>query len=137
MIFETVADGGCKSYIVGCEETCTGAIVDPTLNQLDRYQGIANREGLKIRTIFETHTHADHFSAAAHLAAHFDAQVVMHRDSPAPHVDIQVEDGHMIPVGRLKFQVMHTPGHTWDSVCYYVEDRVFTCLLYTSDAADE
>ena len=126
MIFETVADGGCKSYVVGCEKTCTGAIIDPTLNQLDRYQGIANREGLKIRTIFETHTHADHFSAAAHLAEHFGAQVVMHRESPAPHVDIHVEDGHMIPVGQLKVQVLHTPGHTRDSVCYLVADRVFT-----------
>lgn len=126
MIFETVADGGCKSYVVGCHQTCTGAIIDPTLNQIDRYQGIANREGLKIRAIFETHTHADHFSAAAQLAKHFGAQVVMHRESPAPHVDLQVEDGHLVPVGQLKFHVLHTPGHTRDSVCYYVEDRVFT-----------
>ena len=126
MIFEIVADGGCKSYVIGCEATCSAAIIDPNLNQLDRYQGIANREGLRIKYIFETHTHADHFSAAAQLAKLFDARVVMHRDSPAPHVDIHVEDGHLIPLGQLRVQVIHTPGHTRDSVCYYVEDHLFT-----------
>jgi glyoxylase-like metal-dependent hydrolase (beta-lactamase superfamily II) len=126
MIFEAVADGGCRSYVIGCEETCTGAIIDPLLNQVDRYQGIANREGLRIRYILETHTHADHFSAAPQLAEQLDARIVMYRDSLSPHVDIRVEDGHHLVIGNLRCQVLHTPGHTRDSLCFYVEDRVFT-----------
>lgn len=126
MIFEAVSDGGCRSYVIGCEQTCTGAIIDPSLNQIDRYQGIANREGLRIRYIIETHTHADHFSAAPQLAREFGAQVVMHRDSPAPHIDIHVEDGHHLVIGQLRCHVLHTPGHTQDSICLHAKDRVFT-----------
>jgi rhodanese-related sulfurtransferase len=50
----------------------------------------------------------------------------MHRNSSAPYVDMRVEDGHLVAVGDLRFQVMHTPGHTRDSMCVQVEDRVFT-----------
>jgi rhodanese-related sulfurtransferase len=52
--------------------------------------------------------------------------IVMHRASPAPFVDMRVDDGEMIAVGRLRLRVLHTPGHTQDSMCLAVEDRVFT-----------
>jgi len=52
--------------------------------------------------------------------------IVMHRDSPAPFVDMRVDDGEMIALGRLRLRVLHTPGHTRDSMCLVVEDRVFT-----------
>lgn len=126
MFFQQIADGGCQSYMLGCPETCTALVIDPALGQLDRYVGIANREGLRIRTIVETHTHADHFSAACLLREQLGATVVMHRNSHAPHVDMSVEDGHLLAVGGLRVKVMHTPGHTRDSVCLHVGDRVFT-----------
>ena len=126
MFFQQVADGGCQSYVVGCEASCSAAIIDPALGQVDRYLGIASREGLRVRYIIETHTHADHFSAAQQLRERLGAPIVMHRNSGAPYVDMHVEDGHLIAVGDLRFRVMHTPGHTWDSMCVQVEDRVFT-----------
>ena len=126
MFFEQVSDGGCKSYVIACKESCAAALIDPSLAHKDRYIGIANREGLTVRYIIETHTHADHFTAAHQLARHFDAPVVMHRNSPAPHVDIHVDDGHTIKIGTLRAKVLYTPGHTRDSICLYVEDRVFT-----------
>ena len=126
MFFESVTDGGCKSYVIACKETCQAAIIDPSLAKLDHYTGIVNREGLSVRYIIETHTHADHFSAARHLGQHFSAPVVMHRDSPAPHVDLHVEDGHSLVLGELRAKILHTPGHTRDSICIHVKDRVFT-----------
>ncbi|SNS08676.1 Glyoxylase, beta-lactamase superfamily II [Sphingomonas laterariae] len=126
MFFQQVADGGCQSYVIGCAESCAAAIIDPALGQIDRYVGIANREGLRVRYIIETHTHADHFSAARQLAERMGATVVMHRNSPAPHVAMRVDDGHLIAVGALRLKVMHTPGHTRDSMCLHVDDRVFT-----------
>jgi glyoxylase-like metal-dependent hydrolase (beta-lactamase superfamily II) len=126
MFFQQVSDGGCQSYVVGCEATCSAVIVDPALGQADRYVGIVNREGLRVRYIIETHTHADHFSAALQLRERLGALIVMHRESSAPYVDMRVEDGHLIAVGDLRFHVMHTPGHTRDSMCVQVEDRVFT-----------
>ncbi len=126
MFFESVTDGGCKSYVIACEESRQAAIVDPSLAKLDHYAGIVNREGLSVRYILETHTHADHFSAAKHLGEQFNAPVVMHRHSPAPHVDLKVEDGHSLVLGEMRIKVLHTPGHTKDSVCYQIADRVFT-----------
>jgi len=126
MFFQQVSDGGCQSYVIGCEATCSAAIVDPALDQADRYVGIVNREGLRVRYIVETHTHADHFSAAQQLRDRLGALIVMHRDSSAPYVDMRVEDGHLIAVGDLRLRVLHTPGHTRDSMCVHVEDRVFT-----------
>jgi glyoxylase-like metal-dependent hydrolase (beta-lactamase superfamily II)/rhodanese-related sulfurtransferase len=126
MIFEQVAAGGCQSYLVGCEATLSAVLIDPEISQIDRYKALAGRDGLHIRYIVETHTHADHFSAAKQLSAALDAPVVMHPASPAPFASIRLEDGDMLRVGALRIQAMHTPGHTADSMCLLVEDRVFT-----------
>jgi len=126
MIFEAVATGGCRSYVIGCEETCAAALIDPELSQIDRYIALAARDGLRIRYIVDTHTHADHFSAAQQLKRQLGVPVVMHRASPAPFVDLRLQSGEMLIVGNLRLQALHTPGHTRDSMCLQVEDRVFT-----------
>jgi glyoxylase-like metal-dependent hydrolase (beta-lactamase superfamily II)/rhodanese-related sulfurtransferase len=126
MLFETVASGGCRSYVIGCHETCAAAIIDPELTQADRYTAIAARDGLRIKYLVDTHTHADHFSATQGLARQLGVPVVMHAASPAPFVDLRLQSGELLIVGRLRLQALHTPGHTRDSMCLRVEDRVFT-----------
>jgi glyoxylase-like metal-dependent hydrolase (beta-lactamase superfamily II)/rhodanese-related sulfurtransferase len=126
MIFEAVATGGCRSYVIGCEETCAAALIDPELSQIDRYIALAARDGLRIRYLIDTHTHADHFSATQQLARQLDVPVVMHRLSPAPFVDLRLQGGELLIVGRLRLQALHTPGHTRDSMCLCVEECVFT-----------
>lgn len=127
MYFASFRDGeGCKSYIVGCEESCAAAIIDPALDLVDRYIGDVNRQGLRVRYIIDTHTHADHFSGAQALKRAFGAPIVMHRLSPSPYVDLHVEDGHSLPLGAMRMKIFHTPGHTRDSMAIHVEDRVFT-----------
>jgi glyoxylase-like metal-dependent hydrolase (beta-lactamase superfamily II)/rhodanese-related sulfurtransferase len=126
MIFEQIATGGCQSYLLGCSETCAAVVIDPEISQVDRYLGIAARDGLRIHYLIDTHTHADHFSATRQLARQLGVPVVMHRESPAPFVDMRLDDGDMLLVGRLRMQVMHTPGHTRDSMCLLAEDRLFT-----------
>jgi glyoxylase-like metal-dependent hydrolase (beta-lactamase superfamily II)/rhodanese-related sulfurtransferase len=126
MIFEQVATGGCQSYLVGCADTCAGALIDPETSQVDRYLGLAARDGLRIRFVIDTHTHADHFSASRRLAERLGAMTVMHRASPAPGISMRVDDGESIVLGNLRLQVLHTPGHTADSMCLVGADRVFT-----------
>lgn len=125
MIFERIATGGCQSYLVGCELTSAAALVDPEISQIDCYLALAARQGLRIRYLIDTHTHADHFSATRQLARQLAVPVVMHRASQAPFVDMRISDGEMVALGRLRLQAMHTPGHTADSMCLLVED----CLL--------
>jgi len=126
MIFEQIATGGCQSYLVGCSESCAAALIDPEASQIDRYLAQAARDGLRIHFIIDTHTHADHFSASRELARQLGVPTVMHRTSPARMVDMRVDDGELIVVGKLRLQVLHTPGHTGDSMCLLAEDRVFT-----------
>jgi glyoxylase-like metal-dependent hydrolase (beta-lactamase superfamily II)/rhodanese-related sulfurtransferase len=126
MVFEQIATGGCQSYLVGCEESRAAALIDPELRQIDRYLGLAAREGLRIRYVIDTHTHADHFSAGKELSARLGIPVVMHRESPAPHADFRLDDGDMLIVGEMRIRAMHTPGHTRDSMCLVLQDRIFT-----------
>jgi glyoxylase-like metal-dependent hydrolase (beta-lactamase superfamily II)/rhodanese-related sulfurtransferase len=126
MVFEQVATGGCQSYLIGCDQTCAAALIDPEASQIDRYLALASRDGMRIRFLIDTHTHADHFSATRELARRLDLPVVMHRASGASGVDMRVDDGELIIVGRLRLRVLHTPGHTSDSMCLVVQDRVFT-----------
>ncbi len=126
MIFEQIATGGCQSYLIGCAETCAAALIDPALQQIDRYKGLLTREGLRLRYVIDTHTHADHFSAAKQIGHALGAPIVMHRESAAPFADLRLDDGDMLAVGNIRIQAMHTPGHTRDSMCLLAGDRVFT-----------
>jgi glyoxylase-like metal-dependent hydrolase (beta-lactamase superfamily II)/rhodanese-related sulfurtransferase len=126
MILETVATGGCRSYLIGCQDTCAAALIDPELSQIDRYLALAARDGLRIHYLIDTHTHADHFSATQQLARQLGVPVVMHNYSPAPFVDLRLRGGELLVIGKLRLQAMHTPGHTRDSMCLLVEDVVFT-----------
>src|SRR5881394_45500 len=126
MIFEQIATGGCQSYLIGCPDGCVAALIDPEIRQIDRYPGSLPRGGLTLRYVIDTHTHADHFSAAREIGESLDVPVVAHRDSPAPYADLRLQDGDMLVVGTLKMQAIHTPGHTRDSMCLLMGDRLFT-----------
>jgi len=126
MIFERVAAGGCQSYLIGCPTTRAAALIDPELHQIDRYTALANQLGVRIKYVVDTHTHADHFSAAKQIKEALQVPVVMHRASPAPFADLKLDDGDMLIVGDLRLRALHTPGHTADSMCLVLNDRVFT-----------
>jgi glyoxylase-like metal-dependent hydrolase (beta-lactamase superfamily II)/rhodanese-related sulfurtransferase len=126
MIFEQIATGGCQSYLVGCERSRAAALIDPELTRIDHYVALASRDGLRIRYLIDTHTHADHFTATRQLARQIEVPVVMHTVSPAPFVDLRLGDGELLRIGDLRLLALHTPGHTRDSMCLQVEDRVFT-----------
>ena len=126
MILETLRHGGCVSYLVGCESTSQAIAIDPQQPLVDRLLGLAAARGLRLRYALDTHTHADHFSAAHRLAEQLGIPSVMHRDSPAPFVDLRVDAGETLIVGDLRLQVLHTPGHTRDSLCLATRELVFT-----------
>ncbi|MGD8325024.1 MAG: MBL fold metallo-hydrolase [Gammaproteobacteria bacterium] len=126
MKFETFANGGCKSYMIGCENSSIAAVIDPEVRLIDRYQAAAAQNGLRIHYVIDTHTHADHFSGADELSETLRIPVVMHPDSAAPFVAMRLQDGDMLRVGDLRVLAMHTPGHTRDSLCLLAEDRLFT-----------
>jgi glyoxylase-like metal-dependent hydrolase (beta-lactamase superfamily II) len=126
MFFEQIRTGGCLSYVIGCEDTRAAIVVDPELDQVDRYLALASEKGLRPKYVLDTHTHADHFSATREIAQRLGIPIVMHRLSAAPFADMRVEDGELIVVGKLRLRVLDTPGHTEDSMCVALQDRVLT-----------
>src|SRR5215475_8734076 len=126
MIFEQIATGGCQSYLLGCDGSHSAIVIDPHLNQIDCYLGLAAKDGLRIRYVLDTHTHADHFSAAKELGKCLDVPVVTSKLSPAPYASFKLDDGEILRVGNMRLMAMHTPGHTRDSMCILAEDRIFT-----------
>ncbi len=126
MLFEEVRSGGCLSYLIGCPETCSAVLVDPELSQSDRYLALAAKLGVRFQYLIDTHTHADHFSGTRELARRLGVPTVMHRASLAPYVDVRVDDGETIIAGHLRLRVLHTPGHTDDSISLVLADRVLT-----------
>jgi glyoxylase-like metal-dependent hydrolase (beta-lactamase superfamily II)/rhodanese-related sulfurtransferase len=126
MLFEQIRTRGCLSYLVACDETRAAMIVDPHLEQVDRYLALATERGARVHYIVETHTHADHFSAAQELRRELGAHIVMHRLSSAPYPDVRVDDGETLIVGKLRVRVLYTPGHTDDAICLVFDDRVLT-----------
>lgn len=126
MIFEQVATGGCQSYLLACQETQAAVLIDPELSRIDLYRGLCAKHGVAIKYVIDTHTHADHFSASKELGKALGVPVVMHRLSSAPHADMRLDDGDMLIAGGLKLKALHTPGHTRDSICLVMDDRVFT-----------
>ena len=126
MIFEQIATGGCQSYLVGCTDTRIAALIDPEIRQIDHYLALATQAGVRINYVIDTHTHADHFSASKQLGEKLGVPVVMHYESPAPFANLRLDDGGMLALGKLRIRALHTPGHTRDSMCLVVGDRVFT-----------
>src|SRR5262249_35948187 len=79
-----------------------------------------------LKYVVDTHTHADHFTASRQLARELSVPVVMHARAAAPFVDLRLEDGETLVVGSLRLDVLSTPGHTDDSMCLVLSDRVLT-----------
>jgi len=126
LIFEHFSAGGCQSYLIGCADSCAAALIDPEISLIDRYLAASARAGLRLHYLIDTHTHADHFSGTRELARQLHVPVAMHRASPAPFVDLRLDDGEMLVIGKLRVQVLHTPGHTRDSMCLRAEERLFS-----------
>jgi glyoxylase-like metal-dependent hydrolase (beta-lactamase superfamily II) len=107
-------------YLIVCRQTGEAALVDAP-GSADRL--LAQIKGNKVKYILMTHNHGDHISALAKLKEVLKVPVAGHElDAPKFPVslDIKLEDGQRIPLGRLEIKVMHTPGHTRGSVCFLV-----------------
>ena len=81
--------------------------------------------GAEVKSVVATHNHFDHTASLRELAEALGAKVVAHEKSPADH-DVSVKGGDVLKVGQRDVKVVHTPGHTQDSICLYDGENVFT-----------
>ena len=124
--FEQIRSSGCLSYLLGCAKEKVCVVIDPEIDKADDYVGLAEFFKSKLIYAIDTHTHADHNSACKLMRERYGVQVIMHRATDAPYVDVKVEDGDDIKFGACSLKVFHTPGHTQDAMCLLFDDRIFT-----------
>ncbi len=124
MIFEQVVneEAGCLSYLIGCGQAGEAVIVDPGRDRVDEYIARARKKSLQITQIIETHLHADHVSGNRDLAAKTRAPILIHHSVQAAFDHTALRDGDEIRIGTVLLKVLHTPGHTPDSLSLLVTD---------------
>jgi len=112
------------TYIVADEETGDAIIIDPSWD-LDKIEEIITRNDLKIKYIVNTHHHFDHTLGNDAMVKSTGAKIIQHESSTLNH-DISVSDGDKIKFGNSELSVLHTPGHSKDSICLIGEDKIFS-----------
>lgn len=142
MLLKTVQVGITQTncYIVGCEETGAGVVIDPG-GHPERILRAIQESKLTIRYVFNTHCHFDHMGANADIVAATGATLALHpaelpllqarggaalfgvfvRESPLP--DLELAPGQVLEVGKLRFQALHTPGHSPGGLTFYLEEE--------------
>ena len=123
MYFEQISTPGlgCFSYAVGCPLAGIMAVVDPR-RDVGVYLRIAEEHGMRITHIFDTHVHADHVSGAQELRASTKADIYIHESAPVGYEAKKLKNGDEFKFGNAAVSVLHTPGHTPDSVSFLVSD---------------
>ena len=131
------------SFLVGCERTREAIVIDPN-RAIRTYTDAADEARLKIRAVAETHIHADFLSGASELAENQNAELWLSgmggKDwSYAPRAGQNVRtlsDGDVISVGTLRFEIVHTPGHTPEHVVFLVSDTTVSNNLVGAFTGD-
>ena len=128
MLFKQIRGHGSNfSYVIADENTREAAIIDPDFNS-DEVETFLTDEKLKLVFIINTHDHIDHIIGNDTLKLRFGAKTVAHRLSKIA-TDVKVDEGDLIRVGNIPVKVLHTPGHSDDSICLLVDGK----NLFTGD----
>jgi hydroxyacylglutathione hydrolase len=141
MFFQHIYDKSLAqaSYFIGCQKAGVAAVIDPK-RDVDTYLEIAKQNNMKITHILETHIHADFLAGSRELAALTGAEMYLSAEGGPgwkyefPHVD--VKGGDVLKLGNLKLEVIHTPGHTPESISFLLTDTPASdepIMLFTGD----
>ena len=113
------------SYFFGCGTLGKAIAVDVVAGDEEWFVAEAKKAHVTISHVIDTHIHADHYSGGRQLAQMMDAHYCLH-ESDAALVQFPfhpLRDGDVIDVGNINIKILHTPGHTMDSICLAVTDK--------------
>jgi glyoxylase-like metal-dependent hydrolase (beta-lactamase superfamily II) len=130
-------------YVVGCEETREGVVIDPG-DEAGRILTAIEKHKLHIKYILITHAHLDHVKEAGAVKRQLNVPLFMHRSdqflldnlsaqaaafglstSGVPQVDTYVDESENIEFGKQRFEVLHTPGHSPGSISFVTKGLAF------------
>jgi len=126
MFVKQFCTGGDRNfgYLAADEGTNKAFVIDPSFSP-QTIVDFARKNGYEIEYIFVTHDHYDHANGNAEIERLTGKHPLLYR-STDPMTGTQVADGARFPLGELEVEILHTPGHTEDSMCIVVGDAVFT-----------
>jgi hydroxyacylglutathione hydrolase len=116
-------DTACASYLLGCKSRGAFAVVDPHADLVDEYLALAEREGVPIVAVLETHVQADHVSGLPELVARTGATAYLPEGSGVEFGHRPLADGEVVRLGNTELQALATPGHAAAHHAYVVTDR--------------
>ncbi|HBQ65004.1 MAG TPA: hypothetical protein DD727_08840 [Clostridiales bacterium] len=126
MQIQQLNEGNCLTYLIRGEGMKEVILVDPVIDEADGYINMIKNEGMILTFIIDTHSHADHISAAGRLIDATGCRYIMHRDAAPACVTDRVEDGAELTLNGIIFRFLHTPGHTKDSLSVWAGHCLFT-----------
>ncbi|MHA1563789.1 MAG: MBL fold metallo-hydrolase [Alphaproteobacteria bacterium] len=128
MLFRQLFDNvsSTYTYIIASRQGGEALIIDPVIDRVDLYLRLLGELDLKLVRALDTHVHADHITGLGALRDATKCITVMGEQSSVDVVSVRVGDGDEIPIEGLSLRAIYTPGHTDDSYCFQMADRVFT-----------
>jgi sulfur dioxygenase len=128
MIFRQLFDAvsGTYTYLLASRRGGEALIIDPVLEKVDRYIQLVNELDLRLVKAIDTHLHADHMTGLGALRDRTQCITVMGEQSKVDVVSMRVAEGDRLTIEGMALDVLYTPGHTDDSYCFTMADRVFT-----------
>ncbi|GGY64462.1 Zn-dependent hydrolase [Cellvibrio zantedeschiae] len=120
------------TYLIGCEETREAIFIDAVKSELDNYLKLLTELDLKLICVLDTHTHADHITAAGALRTVTGALTLLGEQANSFCVSKALHDGDEIKVGHILINALHTPGHTSDSYSFILKEQNQT-YAFTGD----
>ena len=126
MVIKQFLVGGDRNfgYLVADENEKMALAVDPSYSP-EQLVNFSNQKGYQIKYIFNTHNHYDHTNGNKMIEKLTGIKPLMFEDKD-PDSGLRITDGVVLELGNLKITIIHTPGHTPDSICIYVGDALFT-----------
>lgn len=122
-----ISNGDCLSYAVSNSKSQEALLIDPKKEDLDHYLSVKNELADYLWLgVIDTHTHADHISAAAEMAHVLHAPLLMHHASPSQRVDLRISRETTIVSRAGEIRLLLTPGHTPDGICVFWGPFIFT-----------
>ena len=128
MIFKQVFDPKTSTYtyFIGSAKGREAVIIDPVIENVNKYIQLLTELDLKLVKVIDTHIHADHVTGASKLKKATNCATIMGEHTPSEAVEIKVKDNEIIKIDNLEIKSIYTPGHTSESYSFLLENYLFS-----------
>ena len=128
MIFNQLFDNKSSTYtyIISSGKGREALIIDPVIENTNKYLEVLKELDLKLVKVIDTHIHADHISGLNELNKQTNCVRVMGEKSESEVIDVRLKENEKVKIENIELKTIYTPGHTECSYCFLMNDRVFT-----------